>query len=421
MKKFSMVISLCSISISVSAQEDIVSNVGLMTIAPETIMSVVTDFDNKAEGNVISDGTIYYYGNFNNDNLFHHSVNTKDAKVIFSRLEATNNSQILSGKRPTDFYNVVLDNPKKENAFLLTNEMNVKGTLEFKKGIVKVDSLQGAVTFHDGARAINASDISHIDGVIEKIGKNEFTFPSGNSGFYRYAKISAPKHLRDIFEGNYIYNDKEFFKKYTNKSGIINRVNNKEYWIINKGQTNSDSDILLTLTWDERTTPSELLNDKENILRILRWDMSKKMWVDEGGVIDLANRTVTTATNVEGYGFFTLGTVKKDNMLEGDVTIYNFVSVNENGINDFFRIDNITRFPNNSVEIYNRWGVKIYETSNYNSAGNVFRGYAEGRGIVNKGDKLPSGTYFYILKYEYTGKGGSQIIKNTGYLHLDSN
>ncbi|WP_205627563.1 T9SS type B sorting domain-containing protein, partial [Myroides marinus] len=75
----------------------------------------------------------------------------------------------------------------------------------------------------------------------------------------------------------------------------------------------------------------------------------------------------------------------------------------------------------NTVEIYNRWGVKVYDTKNYDSAGNVFRGYSDGRVTINRGDKLPTGTYFYIVNYEYKDKSGSRMIKKSGYLHLDSN
>jgi len=149
--------------------------------------------------------------------------------------------------------------------------------------------------------------------------------------------------------------------------------------------------------------------------------MLQQLWVDEGGIVDVDNKTVSTPTSLEQYGFFTLGTVKTDKLLKGDVVIYNFVSANGDGQNDFFRIDNIDRFPNNKVEIFNRWGVKVYDTSNYNSNDNVFRGYSEGRVTMNKKEQLPSGTYYYIISYEYKDESGSRMIKKTGYLHLETN
>lgn len=70
---------------------------------------------------------------------------------------------------------------------------------------------------------------------------------------------------------------------------------------------------------------------------------------------------------------------------------------------------------------FNRWGVKVYETENYDSRGNVFKGTSEGRITVKKSEKLPSGTYYYILNYEHIDVSGSRMIKKSGYLHLDGN
>ncbi|WHT39887.1 gliding motility-associated C-terminal domain-containing protein [Myroides sp. mNGS23_01] len=65
-------------------------------------------------------------------------------------------------------------------------------------------------------------------------------------------------------------------------------------------------------------------------------------------------------------------------------------------------------------------GVKVYETTNYDSAGNVFRGYSEGRVTINKDKALPTGTYFYIITYEVKNQNGSNIVKKSGYLHLET-
>ena len=70
---------------------------------------------------------------------------------------------------------------------------------------------------------------------------------------------------------------------------------------------------------------------------------------------------------------------------------------------DYFEIENITIlecYPENTVEIYNRWGVKVYDTENYNNDTRAFRGVSEGRDTVKESAELPTGTYFYILKYK---------------------
>ncbi|MEP5615887.1 MAG: gliding motility-associated C-terminal domain-containing protein [Flavobacteriaceae bacterium] len=74
--------------------------------------------------------------------------------------------------------------------------------------------------------------------------------------------------------------------------------------------------------------------------------------------------------------------------------IYNEFSPNGDGVNEFFTIDCISRYPNNVLSIYNRWGNIVYEQRSYN---NDWDGVSNGRATVQKGDLLPVGTYYYVL------------------------
>jgi len=74
-----------------------------------------------------------------------------------------------------------------------------------------------------------------------------------------------------------------------------------------------------------------------------------------------------------------------------DVIIYNGFTPNGDGVNDFFVIENIDKYPNNKVHIFNRWGNKIFSTVNYNNMNNRWDGK------TNSGQTVTSGTYFYIL------------------------
>ena len=97
----------------------------------------------------------------------------------------------------------------------------------------------------------------------------------------------------------------------------------------------------------------------------------------------------------------------------------NAVTPNVDQTNDFFYIENIDEFtcyPTNSVEIYNRWGVLVYETKQYNNTDRAFRGISEGRVTVNKSAELPTGTYFYIINY--TDSLGISKEPKQGYLYL---
>lgn len=404
-----------------SPSKEVIINEGLFSVSEEGIFSTTHDFSNRETGTVKTDGSTYYYSNFNNDNLYYHDDNKTTAKAVFTRLDSEKGKQVITGKEPSNFYDVVLNNTEESFAFDLKNEMNINGSVDFQDGIIRVDSLLGGLTFHQGAMAMNPKNKSHADGFVEKIGNEEFTYPKGNRGFYRYSHISAPEELMDTYQGKYKLDDHNLMAEHANKAEEINLVNQREYWVIEEGSKNSDHNIMLTLSWDKLTTPKELLTDPTKNLHILRWDTEEKMWVDEGGVVDLNAKEVTTVSAVKEFGLFTLGTVDTPLIAGEDIEIYNLVTPNDDGKNDYFMIENINNFPNNKVEIYNRWGVKVYDTKNYDSNGNVFQGYSDGRVTMNKNEKLPSGTYFYIVVYEYQSAQGSRMIKKSGYLHLENN
>ncbi len=92
-------------------------------------------------------------------------------------------------------------------------------------------------------------------------------------------------------------------------------------------------------------------------------------------------------------------TDESNNMAEAYVeptclVVYNEFSPNGDGVNDYFKIDCIAQYPNNSLQVYNRWGNIVFETSSYK---NDWDGTPNGRAIVQKEDQLPVGTYYYIL------------------------
>lgn len=64
----------------------------------------------------------------------------------------------------------------------------------------------------------------------------------------------------------------------------------------------------------------------------------------------------------------------------------NVITPNNDGINDFFLIDEVSLFPNNTLIIVNRWGNVVYRQDGYNNTFN--------------GDNLVDGTYFYTFYRE---------------------
>lgn len=87
------------------------------------------------------------------------------------------------------------------------------------------------------------------------------------------------------------------------------------------------------------------------------------------------------------------------------VKIYNTITSNGDGINDFFTIDNIEEFPDNEITIFNRWGKQLYNRKNYDNK----------NGWPTANEKITPSTYFYILnlgKSINPIKGWVEILKN---------
>jgi len=89
-----------------------------------------------------------------------------------------------------------------------------------------------------------------------------------------------------------------------------------------------------------------------------------------------------------------------------DLEVYTGFSPNGDGMNDVFTIKNLDSYPENSLEIFNRWGNRVYRKENYT---NDWDGSYDN--IL-----LPDGIYFYILKAKATVNGKQEI--RSGYVEM---
>lgn len=75
--------------------------------------------------------------------------------------------------------------------------------------------------------------------------------------------------------------------------------------------------------------------------------------------------------------------------------IPNLMTPNADGNNDLWEINGLDKFESATVEIYNRWGNLIYSVSPYSEPWNGKPN--KGAMLDNGDDRVPSGTYFYII------------------------
>lgn len=83
-----------------------------------------------------------------------------------------------------------------------------------------------------------------------------------------------------------------------------------------------------------------------------------------------------------------------------DFDTYNGFTPNGDGFNDVWLIDGINGISDVEVEIFNRWGVLVWSSMQYDNTTNVWRG----TGL--NGELLPDGTYFYVIRNNRAVKKG---------------
>jgi gliding motility-associated-like protein len=89
-----------------------------------------------------------------------------------------------------------------------------------------------------------------------------------------------------------------------------------------------------------------------------------------------------------------------------DISFYNAFSPNEDGVNEYWHIEKVEAYPDNTVQIFDRWGVLIWKTSGYNNSDNRWEG------LSSRGKEMLNGTYFYIFQSEdFVNKGYIEITK----------
>lgn len=88
------------------------------------------------------------------------------------------------------------------------------------------------------------------------------------------------------------------------------------------------------------------------------------------------------------------------------ITAPNAFTPNGDGINDVWEINGINRFPNVIVEVYSRWGQRVYSSVGYITPWNG----------TNNGKYLPEGTYYWVIQLNDESLSEEQPI--TGYVAI---
>jgi gliding motility-associated-like protein len=105
-----------------------------------------------------------------------------------------------------------------------------------------------------------------------------------------------------------------------------------------------------------------------------------------------------------------------DPNVKDKLIIYNVITPNGDGYNDYLKIEYIESYPENTLEIVNRQGALVYKAKGYDNTSVFFNVFANSGSVLFKNKKLPTDTYFYKLLYK--DKNIDKVNAINGYLYI---
>jgi gliding motility-associated-like protein len=205
---------------------------------------------------------------------------------------------------------------------------------------------------------------------------------------------------------------------YTAPDGAV-YTNSGTYTAIIQNAAGCDSTITINLTIDSIETSAIELNDL--VFSALQSTQVQYQWVScDNGYAAVSGATqqnfdVTQYPIASGYYAVILTNntcIDTSNCVNVSIEtiVPQLVTPNGDGNNDVFEIQGVYDYPNNILEIYNRWGNLVYRQESYQ---NTWGGECT-EGLTLGGDILPAGTYFYT--FDKGLNDGSKPVK--GYIFL---
>lgn len=303
-----------------------------------------------------------------------------------------------------------------ENGLFLETPIAITNNFNFITGhVITPRSNQGVfLNFMDGAFYVGENNLSMLDGYAAITNMDTFTFPVGYNDKIRPLTIES-EAVNPLAKCAYFFEDPNtpmFFKNGFNTDALESdflSISTQEFWKIEGNQPSK-----ITLTWNALsniTVLGELITD----LKVVGWSKLDNQWVNLGntnveGGLEYGSLTSDTfmpneyeIITIGGNNdlFETLSTIQLDNY---------FMTPNGDGKNDYLVIEGIENSPNNTLQIFNRYGVMIYSKTNYN---NEFNGESNiSSAVIKRSSGLASGVYFYIITLNTLRQ------KHQGYLYI---
>jgi gliding motility-associated-like protein len=303
----------------------------------------------------------------------------------------------VSGAFAPTFFDLEIENP--DHVFLATG-INAVNSTNFMLGNFETprNATDNYLNFTTNAIATNSGDLSKVDGYAAITEQQSFTFPVGDAVQLRPLVLNSDG-VNSFAKCAYFFEDPNspstFATNFSTgvKEESLGPVSTVEFWRLEGGVPST-----VQLSWNERSTIS-LLTDDPTTLTIVGWSKATNQWeslVGAPAMGDITQGFVSSQSFVpDDYEVLTLASSLGE--AQTFISVDNFlVTPNGDGNNDSFIIPELAQSPNNALQIFDRFGLKVFEMENYTDE---FRGFANtGTIIMGKEKGLPIGVYFFIVE-----------------------
>ena len=303
----------------------------------------------------------------------------------------------VSGAFAPTFFDLEIANP---DNVLLNTGINTSNNTNFILGNFETprNGTDNYLNFVLEAGYTNSGDMSKVDGYAAITNQQNFTFSVGDALQLRPLVLNSDA-VNNLAKCAYFFENPNspstFAPSFSTgtKAEVLGPVSTVEFWRL-------EGSVLSTvqLSWNARSNIS-LLTDDPTTLTVVGWSKATNQWESLAGgaaVGDITQGFVSSQSFVpDNYEVLTLASSFGDP--QEIITIDNFlVTPNGDGNNDSLIIPELEQSPNNALQIFDRYGLKVFEMENYTDE---FQGFANtGTILMGKEKGLPVGVYFFIVE-----------------------
>jgi gliding motility-associated-like protein len=265
-------------------------------------------------------------------------------------------------------------------------DITIENELNLLSGILVTEN-DSRIVMASTAQIVGGSDVSHVQGPVYHKGSGDKLFPMGNGEIY------LPVELLNV-EGENAEIGLMPHEPVTTvllRAPSVAEVSTNRFWEVDL-ISGSLSNAHVTLP-----VKGEAIVKSEGNIVVSQADGVEEKF-ESIGQSDFLGDAIdgrVTSEEVVSKKLLAVATVSEEKAL----IVYNAISPNGDGPNDFLIIDNIQFYEKNTFTLFNRWGDKVFEIEDYDNKERVFRGKSN----IDGEKDLVNGTYFYSIKTQKDG------------------